>query len=223
MIRISSAFTSLARDPFPFLLTVLACHFLQMHSWGWLAYLVAAGFCVSVFEQALRADLAPPPRSKNLPRTAYLGCLGSFGLWVAAVLTIVPLSLIFQPLGWQDYLPLASWDHPVIQSLLTVLMVWITQSMFAALYLACVRVGSHSQASRPLNGLFSFLFRFLASPPLDGSGLRLVLLFLALVACQPLLVNSQQSFIQYASLFFASLYAHCLGQYVRKGHGFEIS
>lgn len=223
MIRVSNAMVSLARDPFPFLLTVLACRFLQSQSWGWLATLVGAGFCVEVFEQALRSDSAPPPRSKNLPRRAYLGCLGGCGLWLAGLFSMLVFSLVFTGLGLEQYSPLRNFGHhPWVQGFMLVVLVWLTQSVFISIYLAFAHTAAHDRAERLFNGFFAFLFTILKRPPLNGSGLRLALLLLAGAACQPCLTTQGQSALQYSCLFFATLYAHCLGQYVRKTHGFQI-
>lgn len=223
MIRISSALTSLARDPFPFLLTVLSCRFLQLHGWGWLATLVAAGFCVSVFEQALRSDLAPPPRSKDLPRTAYLGCMGGCGLWFAVAMSVLAMSISLACCGLEKCSPLAEWRYPPAQASLALVLAWLTQSLFVALYLAWVRTDL-SDRSRPMfNGFFSYFGAFLKRPPINGAGVRLLLLLLLFAICQPWLFTAEQTIVQYSSLLFASLYAHCLGQCVRKGYGFKLS
>lgn len=224
MVRISSAVTSLARDPFPFLLVVLACRFLQDHSWGWLAMLLAAGFCVSVFEQALRADFAPLPRSKELPRTAYLGCLGGCGLWLSIFFSMAIIGGLLSAMGLNHYGPFAgSWDHPLIQGALGVVMIWLTQCVFVALCLSVDRGRPEDMNRQLAGGFFRYLFSFLKAPPLNMAGLRLAGLFTAVVMCLPLAETPQQSLVQFSSLMFATLYAHCLGQYVRKGHGLYLS
>jgi hypothetical protein len=224
MVRISSALTSLARDPFPFLLAVLTCRFLLDHSLAGLAMLLAAGFCVSVFEQALRADSAPLPRSKELPRTAYLGCLGGCGLWLAIFFSMAVMGAVLGALGLQNYGPFGgNWDHPLIQSGLGVVMIWLTQCVFVALWLTVGRSRVQAEVKEVSRGFFNCLFSFLKSPPLNGAGMRLAGLFIAVVLSLPLTWTTQQSLVQFSWLLFATLYAHCLGQYVRKGHGFHIS
>ena len=63
----------------------------------------------------------------------------------------------------------------------------------------------------------------LVRPPLNGAGLRLAFLGLAIYFSVPALEIEDNTLLQCSPLLFVSLYAHCLGQYVRKGHGFRVS
>lgn len=222
MIRISQALTSLARDPFPFLLTVLACRFLHQHGWGWLGWIVATGFCVSVFQSALKSDSAPPLRSKELPRTAYLGCLGGCGLWGAVLFANVVLgcSAALVGLNGQDY-QANVWHHPISSLVWYSLMVWLTQTCFAALLLACSSVRDQEGTARIFGGFFYYCWRMLVRPPLNGAGLRLIFLGVAIFFSLKALGVEDNTLLQCLPLLLLTLYAHCLGQYVRKGHGFR--
>ena len=224
MIRISQAITSLARDPFPFLLTVLGCRFLHQHGWGWVGWIVATGFCVSVFQSALKSDSAPPPRSKELPRTAYLGCLGGCGLWAAFLFANIVLGCGAALVGWNSHrYPIHGWHHPISSLVWCGLMAWLTQTCFAALMLACSSVRDQERAPRILGGFFYYCGRMLVRPPLNGAGLRLAFLGVALFFSVTALEIEDNTLLQYSPLLLTTLYAHCLGQYVRKGHGFRVS
>lgn len=224
MIRILQAITSLARDPFPFLLTVLGCRFLHQHGWGWVGWIVATGFCVSVFQSALKSDSAPPPRSKELPRTAYLGCLGGCGLWAAVLFANIVLGCGAALLGLNGTRYMVDvWHHPLSSLVWYGLIVWLTQTCFAALLLACSSVRGQQGAPRIFGGFFHYCGRMLVRPPLNGAGLRLTFLAAAILVSAPALEIEDNTLLQCSPLLLTTLYAHCLGQYVRKGHGFRVS
>ena len=221
MIRLSQALSWLARDPFPFLLVVLGCRFLHQHNCGWAGWIVATGFCVSVFQSALKSDSAPPPRSKELPRTAYLGCLGGCGLWAAVVFANIVLGLSAVLLGLKWHYLTDVRHHPLSSLVWFTLMAWLTQTCFASLLLACSSVRGQEGSPRIFGGFFYYCGRMLVRPPLNGAGLRLVFLGLAVFCSVTALGIEDNTLLQCSPLFFATLYAHCLGQYVRKGHGFR--
>lgn len=224
MVRVSYALISLARDPLPFLLVVLGCRFLDQHGIGVLAGLMGSGYCVSVFFQALRADAAPPMRSKDLPRTAYLGCLGGCGFYLAAAVAVITVGCLLAAGGLEAYNPTArEWTNPVIQLLMLLLVGWLTQILFVSLCLACSRVRGREGVKSAFNGFFVYLGSFLRRPPLNGTGARLLLLVVLALASVECFSWKTNTLVQFLPMFFSMLYAHCLGQSVRKGHGFQLS
>lgn len=221
MVRVGQALTSLARDPFPFLLVVLTSRLAQEYHWYWLAGLIGPGYCVSVFLQALRADAAPPLRSRDLPRTAYLGCMGGCGLYIALLLAMAVIGCCLGLTGMERYNPTSSdWSHPLGQAFTLICAVWLTQASFCAICLACGKVRGQDKGS--FNGFFVYWFSLLKRPPLSGSGLRLALLLMLTVVAISGLECHSSTLVQHSWLIFATLYAHCLGQYVRKVHGFQL-
>lgn len=215
-VKPGDALTSISRDPLPFMLALLGYHALPNH-WTWLGILLMVGFLVSVLRGSLRADAAPLPNSRQLPKAAVLGCMAGCGLWSAVVFASFTVMLPFSVMNAERL------QHdPLVRTLILAVGVWLAQSWFCAGVLAQGGVKGQPAVQLTLNGFFAYLGQILARPPFNLSGLLLVALVGGCYLSSPLLLVDN-ALLQAIPLLLATLYAHGLGQYLRKGLGFELS
>lgn len=207
--RLSDAFVSIARNPLPFVLTVLFFRILP-RGLAWMGVLMAIGFLLSVLRAALRADSAPLPSSRELPSAAMSGCAVGCGLWSAGIFVLM---FIVTPLGW--------WlqAHPQVHLAVSFLPAWWAgHAWFCAGVLATGQV--KGSVVNP-GGFFGCLWCILKRPPLNLSGLGLLGLFAASVASCWILEGSD-ALCQAIPLGLWTLYVHCLGQHLRRDFGLEL-
>jgi hypothetical protein len=235
-VRLGAALGLVAREPVALMTLIFAMRVLAAYPLGLLfLWVVPLGYLTRVLRGSLQDDAVPLPGARALPATAGLGCATWLGLLLAALVgAMMTMAIAMLARATLPETIAQTITVPVFEALkgagrtnwvnwlLWPMMLWLLSGMWVAVAsqskdLTWEQVNQDGTLVGSIVGTWSAVF---FRPPLNRDGLVLAPLLTLLVWTGPWLFSASHlklsGLLAVLPVLCGVLYAHCLGQYVRR-------